>query len=467
MNVNFKVVALFAIVLAGSIVGAYSLGRKDGGPTSPSPVPSITQAKGVAASTVAEGGSSGQVASVPSQLAKVDQPAKADQPARAEAVVGKTTALPASHPAMHVAVAVPAKEQPGKSSAIEGKANVHPAQKFNHFRVGDKNVKSIFVDGDVAWIGTSGGVIRYGMKTDQFKLYDATHGLLSNGIFHVGKLLGKVTVGTYGGGMSMLDDKTGKWDTFNITEGLGDAFVYDFLQAKNGDIWIATWSGVNRVKGGALHDRSKWELFTVDSTGGGLPNDWVYGLAEGKNGDIWLATEGGLSRFANGKFENWNHAKGLGADYDLVKNNIDFKSDPSKLSTHHQKQKEEMGLQGINVAYNPNYIISLQVDAAGVVWAGTWGGGLARFDGKTFKNYTVADGLPGNHVFMLHIDRNKQLWVGTNKGLARFNGGKFSVMTTNNGLFSDSVFSMDTSPKGDLWVGSFGGVAWIRDFAFK
>ena len=32
-----------------------------------------------------------------------------------------------------------------------------------------------------------------------------------------------------------------------------------------------------------------------------------------------MATEGGLTRFTEGKWENWNHENGLGADYDLVK----------------------------------------------------------------------------------------------------------------------------------------------------
>jgi ligand-binding sensor domain-containing protein len=285
----------------------------------------------------------------------------------------------------------------------EGSVTVDPAAKFTHFRVGNKNVKSIYLDGGVAWVGTSGGVVRYDTKDDSFKLFDVRNGLLSNGMFYVGRLKGQIAVGTYGGGLSLLDEKSGKWKTYNIPEGLGDAFVYDVLTAANGDIWIATWSGVNRIRGGNLDDRKKWDLFTVENTKGGVPNDWVYGLAEGKNGEIWLATEGGMARFVNNKWENWNHAKGLGAPYEKVKDAIAFKNDPGKQSTHHAKQKQEMGLEGVDVAYNPNYVIALEVDKQGGVWAGTWGGGLSRFDGKKWVNYTMSDGLPGNHIFMLHL----------------------------------------------------------------
>ena len=74
----------------------------------------------------------------------------------------------------------------------------------------------------------------------------------------------------------------------------------------------------------------------------------------------------------------------------------------------------------------------------------------------------MADGLPGDHVFMIKIDAKGQMWVGTNNGLARFNNGQFSVMTTADGLFSNYVFSMATGDDGSLWVGSFGGVAHLR-----
>lgn len=349
------------------------------------------------------------------------------------------------------------------TSGSTQQAPVDAATKFTQFRVGNKNVKSIYADGKIVWVGTSGGVVRYDTRDDSFKLFDVRNGLLSNGMFFVGRVKDKIAVGTYGGGLSLLDESTGKWKTYNIPEGLGDAFVYDVITAANGDIWIATWSGVNRIRGGALDDRSKWDLYTVENTKGGIPNDWIYGLAEGKNGDIWLATEGGMARFANNRWENWNHAKGLGAPYEKVKADIAFKNDPGKQSTHHAQQKQEMGLTGVDVAYNPNYVIALEVDRDGYVWAGTWGGGLSRFDGKKWTNFTTQEGLPGNHIFMLHKDVKGQLWIGTNKGLTRWVDGKFTpALTAADGLFADNVFAMATTAAGDMWVGSFGGVAQLR-----
>ncbi|VAX13347.1 Sensor histidine kinase [hydrothermal vent metagenome] len=350
---------------------------------------------------------------------------------------------------------------PAQAKKAQAAATHHPF-KFTHFRVGNRNVKSIFADGDDIWIGTSGGVIRYNKRTDQHKMYDIKNGLLSNGVFHISKMDGKIVVGTYGGGMSLFDEKKKTWKTFNIPDGLGDAFVYDVLKMSNGNVWIATWSGANRVRKGELENRKQWDLYTVENTKGGLPNDWVYGLAEGKNGEVWMATEGGLARFKDGKWSHWAHADGLGADFNKVKADIKFKNDPSKVSSHHARQKVEQGLQNINIAYNPNYIVALLVDHDGNVWCGTWGGGLSEFNGKTWKTYTVKDGLPADHIFMLDQDKSGRIWVGTSNGFSLFDGKQFKNYSVADGLFSKNVFSMDIDDQGEFWIGSFGGVTRIR-----
>jgi ligand-binding sensor domain-containing protein len=216
-----------------------------------------------------------------------------------------------------------------------------------------------------------------------------------------------------------------------------------------------------------MDDPKAWKTFTVKSTKGGLPNDWVYGVEIGKNGDVWFATEGGLARIdKTGKWTHWQHEAGLGAPYEKVKDDIAFTNDPAKASRHHAMQKAEQGLKNIKVGYNPNYIVSMVVDDKGIVWCGTWGGGLSRFDGKNWKTYTTKEGLPGNHVFMLKQTKDGKLWIGTNKGLARFDdhGSGFKVLTQRDGLYANNVFSLAEAEDGSLWVGSFGGVARLSNY---
>lgn len=408
MKVDHKTLAIVAVFMGFLIVGAYQLGQSR-------------------TTTAAESG-----------------PAPTPQATPAAAA---PAALPGNHPPVNPAAARDGGTLP-----------------FTHFRVGNRNVKSLMVDGDIVWIGTSGGIIRYDTRSDEHKLYDNhVPGILSNGIFHLSKLDDRIVAGTYGGGLSIYDPASDTWRNYNIPDGLADQFVYGLLRARNGDIWIATWSGVNRVRGGALDDPSAWETFTVENTGGGLPNLWVYGLREAADGSMWFGTEEGLAQYKDGEWRHWKHADGLGAPYEAVREAITFTNDPGRYSEHHAQQKADQGIEDVDIAYNSNYVISLEIDRDGVVWAGTWGGGLARFDGTRWRNFTSADGLPANHIFMLRLDRKGRLWVGTSHGLARLNpdGETFTVMTAADGLFAENVFSLDLAADDTLWVGSYGGVARI------
>ena len=169
--------------------------------------------------------------------------------------------LPANHPTINTPQTL---IQTIKNSSTPG------GSKFTHFRVGNRNVKSIFAEQDKVWVGTSGGVIRYIPETDDYRLFDVRNGLLANGIFHVSRWTEtKMLIGTYGGGLAIYDEIKDKFEIFNVPDGLADAFVYDVLVMPDGDLWIATWSGANRVKGGRLKDPEAWETFTVENTGGG------------------------------------------------------------------------------------------------------------------------------------------------------------------------------------------------------
>ena len=355
-----------------------------------------------------------------------------------------TQQVPPGHPAMP---ALPDGPGPLRSSV--------------QFNVGQRNVKSLYVEEGTAWIGTSGGLVRFQPNGNKYTHYDNKSGLLSNGVFYIGRVRGEIWVGTYGGGLSVFDEKNDTWQNYNIPNGMADAFVYDVVEAQNGDIWIATWSGANRILGGRLNDIASWQTYTVENTSGGLPNDWVYGLAEGANGEIWLATEGGLARFVDDRWANWGHEDGLGAPYERVVGDIQFQNDPARFSSHHARQKVEQGLEDVKVAYNPNYVISMLIAPSGEVWAGTWGGGLSRFDGRRWQTYTVADGLPGNHVFALGQDSGGSIWVGTSNGLAKFDGRRFVLYGRADGLYADVVFSIAFGADGSAWIGGTGGLSWF------
>lgn len=58
-------------------------------------------------------------------------------------------------------------------------------------------------------------------------------------------------------------------------------------------------------------------------------------------------------------------------------------------------------------------------DPDGVMWFGTWGGGLSRYDGREFTNFTTEDGLVHNMIWAICSDPDGMIWIGAG-GLARY-----------------------------------------------
>jgi ligand-binding sensor domain-containing protein len=203
----------------------------------------------------------------------------------------------------------------------------------------------------------------------------------------------------------------------------------------------------------------------VENTNGGLPNDWVYGLVKDERDDtIWMGTEGGLAHFDGKKWENWDHKDGQGAPYELLKSDLEQKIDPSKASKHHADMSAESGMGNLDKSfYNPNYIVSLDMDSKGRIWVGTWGGGLSVMEnGKYIRTYTTHDGLPGNHIFLVKEGPQGNIWIGTNEGLSKFDGKVFKNYSAKDGLVNKNVFSISFEKDASLWVGSYQGLAFIK-----
>jgi signal transduction histidine kinase len=62
---------------------------------------------------------------------------------------------------------------------------------------------------------------------------------------------------------------------------------------------------------------------------------------------------------------------------------------------------------------------ALHADAQGVIWIGTLGGGLLRFQDGAFTRYTPREGLPSEHISQILEDQRGQLWLGTRGGIVR------------------------------------------------
>jgi len=99
-------------------------------------------------------------------------------------------------------------------------------------------------------------------------------------------------------------------------------------------------------------------------------------------------------------------------------------------------------------------IYSITQDKDGFLWIATQGGGLNRFDGKSFKVFKKENGLNDNTVYSLLCDSKGYLWIGTAKGLNRFYKGKIEKFNGYEGIRDDNILELIESSDGRIWIGT-------------
>lgn len=93
------------------------------------------------------------------------------------------------------------------------------------------------------------------------------------------------------------------------------------------------------------------------------------------------------------------------------------------------------------------------------VWAGTSVGLVLIEDGRVKKVFTPADGLAGRPVMSIAVDKTTgDVWIGTFGGLSRYSGGQFTNFTNlSSGLANDLVYGVAVQGK-DVWIATAAGL---------
>lgn len=184
-----------------------------------------------------------------------------------------------------------------------------------------------------------------------------------------------------------------------------------------GDVWVGTGEGLARLPGG----RGPAEPFAEAAglTGGLQQVRWIH-----PRGDtLVLATGGGVAEFSmkdRKVVRSWNSRTGL-----------------------------------------PNDSVRWTGESGGRIWAGTiFGASRLAADGRAWKTYRIAQGLPQDHVYRM-ADDGRVLWASAmNGGLVRFDAARdrFTAIPQVRGLGNKHIYAMAPEPGTGLWLGTAGGV---------
>ncbi len=105
-----------------------------------------------------------------------------------------------------------------------------------------------------------------------------------------------------------------------------------------------------------------------------------------------------------------------------------------------------------------NHVNYVHQDKYGRLWIATMNG-ACWFDGQRFYRFEQDNPAASNPVKSIYEDKNGNLWMAiTRSGVGVFNGLKKKYYTINDGLLSNNVNAITQDKKGDYWIGTTEGL---------
>jgi len=378
----------------------------------------------------------------------------------------------------------------------------------------------IKIDNEI-WVGTQSGLfiiheesqLVYHIKEDPLNSHSISNNFVEK-IYQDKE--GGVWIGTNFGGVNYLPNRNNKFEKyFPISEkgSINSKRIREMKEDKNGNIWIGTedtgisifnpvtqnfraisnsyymqtlalliqesqvWIGY--FKNGLDIIQSPQNVVRhYSSVELGLNEESVYALCEDRYGKIWLGNAWGVF-VAEKNSMNFKRLDifGLSYIYDIMEDsegyiwvasmgNGVFQYDQKQdILTHHTVNEEN--------SLSSNAVSSIMEDHLGQIWFSTDRGGICVYNKKekSFKNYSIKDGLPDDVAYKILEDKNYNLWFGTNQGLVRFNpeNKQIRVFTQNEGLLSNqfNYKSGLISSSGKLYFGCLEGLIAFKPEDFK
>ncbi len=191
-------------------------------------------------------------------------------------------------------------------------------------------------------------------------------------------------------------------------------------ESADGSLWFGAavewpvFADERGFQGGVLKfDGETWTHYPP----GEVPFSSPYGIGQTSDGMLWFGGTHGLARFD-------------GASWPIF-------TEPEELATGYN-----------DVVYTTS---------AGDLWVGSRTYGVFHYDGKTWTDYDVRDGLADNGIWSILQADDGSVWVATSRGTSRFDGRAWTTQALPTGLSSVSREGLRKSRDGALWINRISG----------
>lgn len=336
------------------------------------------------------------------------------------------------------------------------------------------------------WAGTRFGLSRFDGYEWEVYLPEAEDST-SLGAFRILSLWedpkGNIWVGHHEGGISVFDRQTEQFRRFPMM-GKEDInwpriSVRHISQDSRKNIWIGTNGDGLLVYDSLMRPLAHFHSY-LGRDAHRLTNDFVFDLVEDHQGRMWIGHAGQgidmydpntdrVTSWQTGEFAHmWGFGKALAWDMHKQEmwvgtaGNGLFQLD---LDDIHVTQCISAGISGLS----HNRISDLHLDAEGVLWIATDGGGINRRDPQdgSLQTFRYEIDQPGtlntDAIYQLMEDRHHNLWVGTFNGGVNLLPAQSSLFELNRDFVEEqrkglrSVLAMQQDDKGNIWLGADGG----------
>jgi ligand-binding sensor domain-containing protein/AraC-like DNA-binding protein len=250
-----------------------------------------------------------------------------------------------------------------------------------------------------------------------------------------------------------------KWEMF---EGIPSNTVLSITQTPYGYLWIGTSKGLVRFDGMTFVPIRFGKNEEINS-------QEIRHLVIDREGFLWIGGSGCLTsyRFQTGQFKTFTKNDGITRDgIRRIKNDM---RGNTWISFNTSYVNRFSFSNGKFIPYNATHglegkkINAIVEDRNGYLLFGSRENGVFIYkEGKFFK-YPLP-GLDNVLIITMHIDRDGNLWIGTNNGLFRVTGGNrvtgknIRKYTSRDGLSNDWITSITEDSGRNLWIGTAQGL---------
>ncbi len=304
--------------------------------------------------------------------------------------------------------------------------------------LGNHDILALYFDEqESVWLGTFGGVYRLRLNKPSFYLFRNQPGHANslsssdvNGMFEGRD--GKIWIAT-ADGLNRFDPNTEQFERYlqPVYEGNTNLNnIWNVLEAQDGAVWLGT-------KANCLWRLDRTSRKFIEEKRLRCFGTGIRVLKESKSGKLLIGSASGLILFdphkgkmeqigydpnnefsltdgrVNAIYEAPDETLWVGTDVGL--NHVDLKR--RRIVAYRQDVKKKDTISNNNI-----WNILPDQKHPNILWLGTIGGGLNRFDIRTGKSTHVRaeDGLPSNVIYGLLLDKSGRLWMSTSAGIAHF-----------------------------------------------